>query len=380
MTLVQEPTDATQTAGQWWRRWRTVIAAGALVAIAGTTLALIGSSLSSGTLDPDSPSQGGSRALAHLLHDQGVTVRRTQGVAQTAALARPGTTVLVVQPDLLSSQQADRLRSTGADLVLLATSVPTVLDAFLPGASLGNQIAVRTRDPACGLDAAQAAGSASAGGVTYAAPGATSCYDASLVTVQEPGGRTVSLLGSPQALRNDHLAEHGNAALSMNLLGVRRVLLWEMPSLEDSASTPHRTLTDLLPHWVAPTLVQLVIAVVLLALWRARRLGPVVEEPLPVVVRSAEVTEGRARLYRRARARGRAASELRRACAGRIAPLVGIGPGADPAELVAAVAERTGRDPRAVGALLYGGVPADDPTLVALADELDRIEEEVRRS
>ena len=45
----------------------------------------------------------------------------------------------------------------------------------------------------------------------------------------------------------------------------------------------------------------------LLALWRARRLGPVVAEPLPVVVRAAETVEGRARLYRRGGARGQAA-------------------------------------------------------------------------
>ena len=31
-------------------------------------------------------------------------------------------------------------------------------------------------------------------------------------------------------------------------------------------------------------------------------------------------------------------------------------------------------------ALLYGGVPADDAALVALADHLDRIEREVRRT
>ena len=76
---------------------------------------------------------------------------------------------------------------------------------------------------------------------------------------------------------------------------------------------PARPCGDLLPDWVGPTVLELFIAVVLVAGWRARRLGPVVEEPLPVVVRAAEVTEGRARLYRRAKARDRAANELRRA-------------------------------------------------------------------
>ena len=90
-----------------------------------------------------------------------------------------------------------------------------------------------------------------------------------------------------------------------------------------SGSRPTRTrrrrrtaatdLSDLLPPWVGIVVAQLVVAVLVAALWRGRRLGPVVAEPLPVAVRAAETTEGRARLYRRRRARGRAADHLRAA-------------------------------------------------------------------
>jgi len=193
----------------------------------------------------------------------------------------------------------------------------------------------------------------------------------------------VTLLGSGVLLRNDHLAKQGNAALGLNLLGRNPRVLWTMPSLEDSATEPRQTLTDLLPGWVMPAVLQLGIAVLLVAAWRARRLGPVVEEPLPIVVRAAEVTEGRARMYRRAKARGRAGSELRRATLQRVAPLVGFAGDvslADPHRIATAVAARTGRDEAKVFRLLYGGVPADEAALVRLADRLDRIEEEVRRS
>jgi hypothetical protein len=47
---------------------------------------------------------------------------------------------------------------------------------------------------------------------------------------------------------------------------------------------------------------------------------------------------------------------------------------------VAAVASRTGRPPGDVGALLYGAAPTDDGGLVALADALDSVDREVRRS
>jgi hypothetical protein len=113
-------------------------------------------------------------------------------------------------------------------------------------------------------------------------------------------------------------------------------------------------------------------------LWRARRLGPVVREPLPVVVRASEAVEGRARLYRRAGAREHAAETLREATRARLRPLVGLPPDAAAGELVGAVAARVGR--RDVGGLLYGPPPGDDAGLVALARALDECEGEVRRS
>ena len=128
------------------------------------------------------------------------------------------------------------------------------------------------------------------------------------------------------------------------------------------------------------------VAVALLMAWRARRLGRVVPEPLPVVVRASETVEGLGRLYRAAHARPRAAEALRTAVRGHLAPLLGVGGGAaagvedDRPAMVAAVCARTGRSAPYVTALLYGAEPGDDPSLVALADQLDALEVEVRRS
>jgi len=131
---------------------------------------------------------------------------------------------------------------------------------------------------------------------------------------------------------------------------------------------------------VNPVELQLAFAVLALALSQGRRFGPVVTEHLPVVVRAAETTEGRARLYRRAGARGRAAQNLRAASAARIVPLVGHQRGADRDAVTSAVASRTGRTASEVDAVLYGAAPVDDAALVRLADELDTLERMVRRT
>ena len=82
---------------------------------------------------------------------------------------------------------------------------------------------------------------------------------------------------------------------------------------------------------------QLCLVVLLVALWKGRRIGPLVAERLPVVVRASETVEGRGRLYRSRRAGDRAADALRTATLQRLLPRLGLGPNADPAAIVAAV-------------------------------------------
>jgi hypothetical protein len=131
-------------------------------------------------------------------------------------------------------------------------------------------------------------------------------------------------------------------------------------------------------------IVQLGVAVLLIAWWRVRRLGPIVAEPLPVVVRSAEAVEGRARLYRSRRARDRAADALRAGARERLVRPLGLPSSAAQdmsvaAQVAAAVAERTGQPQTAIGLALYGPAPVDDAELVGLADYLDDLEGQVRR-
>ncbi|MEV4465071.1 DUF4350 domain-containing protein [Micromonospora echinofusca] len=136
---------------------------------------------------------------------------------------------------------------------------------------------------------------------------------------------------------------------------------------------PPNPLWSAFPGWLWALLAQLAVAALLAALWRARRLGPPAPEPLPVTVRSAETVLGRARLYEKAGARDAAARTLRAAALDRLTPRLHLPPTAPPADVAAAVAARTGDDPRWTDEVLHGAEPETDGELLDLARALDRL-------
>lgn len=374
------------TAGQLWRAAKGPLLVAAIVLLAGLVLAVVAGQSTRGLLDPRAVDPAGSRAVAELLRAEGVDVALGRTAAEAAQAADAGSTLLVAVPALLQRSQLEAVRGTAADLVLVSPGAEA-LDVLAPGVDAAGQADTEPRVPACALPAAVRAGEADAGGTLYSAQAGAGaevslCYAvgerAALVQVRS-AERTVTVLGDPRPLTNEGLDDRGNAALALNLLGGNPRLVWYLPSLADAAAE-ERSFYDLIPSGIKWGLLQVFVAVVLLALWRARRLGPVVAEPLPVVVRAAETVEGRARLYRRGGARDRTADVLRDAARQRVVPLLGLPRRADPATVVAAVAGRTGRPEVDVGALMYGAAPGDDAALVRLADELDALEREVRRS
>jgi uncharacterized protein DUF4350 len=369
------------TGAQLWRAARGPALVIGAVLLAGVVLATLASGTRSGLLDPRAADPSGSRALAEVLRRQGVEVRLVTTIRAAREAAGPGVTLLVAFPDRLVASQTAAVKDSGADLVLVAPQSP---EQFAQGVRLAGPTTPGVRQPVCQLPAATRAGSADAGAFAYEVEGvdADLCYAsggrASLVQVHG-GARTVTVLGNEAPLTNDRLDELGNAALALDLLGRHQRLVWYLPSLGDVPAGEARSFYDMLPAGVYWGLAQAAIAVLLLALWRARRLGPVVPEPLPVVVRAAETVEGRARLYRRGGARGKAAAVLRSGARARLVPLLGLPRGAEPAAVVDATAARTRRTAPEIGALLYGAAPPDDAALVRLADALDALEREVRR-
>ncbi len=371
------------TAADVWRAAKGPVAVAVLVLLAGLLVAVTSGGGAARPLDPASAAPGGARALAELLRDQGVRVDRLTRTAAVTRTAVRGSTLLVVDPDLLADGQVEALRGTGADLVVLSTRAPQRWVAGVGATAVDPAV----RPPACALPEARRAGVAEAGLVGYDVDGtelgtAVRCYshDGRPSLVQgDVDGHLVTFVGTGAGFTNSSLDDDGNAALALGLLGGHDRLAWYLPSTEDLPAAAQKTFYELVPDAVWWGLGQLLVAVLLLALWRARRLGPVVTEPLPVVVRAAETVEGRGRLYRRAGARGRAADALRAGVRDRLGPALGLPRRAEPGAVVAAVAARSSRPAGEVGSLLYGAAPADDAALVRLADGLDHLEREVRR-
>jgi hypothetical protein len=388
-----EVTTTTAPAGPPPARRRTRVAlwAGAAAGVV-VLVALVGAlttpRTTRGDLEPTSAAPEGARAVAEILRRQGVDVR---AVSRSADLDdAPGTTTVVVRSDALGPDQLDRVAATRGPLVLVQPDL-LPLQRLAPFARPAGVVDGRRAAAGCtGVPAAQAAGEARAGGSLYRlagapAPGTTLCYPAegdaergSLV-VGDVGGRTVVVLGQADVVRNSHLADpDGTAALALTLLGTTDTLQWYLPGPEDVAAGPDApTLGDLTPRWVPFVAWQLVVVAVLAMLWRGRRLGRLVTEPLPVVVRAAETSEGRARLYRRAKAYGRAAATLRTAALRRLARRLDVPPDAPPETVVALVAQATGLPQPALAATFLGPAPTDDRGLVRLADEIALAEDRV---
>ena len=402
-------TSAARTPIEAWKHVRGLLFALLVLVIAGITLAAVRSGDHHGRLDPRSADPYGSRATAELLKDHGVSVRVVTTLGEATAAAGPGTTLLVTTPNLLTAHQQNELRAAATDSAgrtVLVAPGPSSVRRLTAGVRAESSRPVTARAPHCSLPAARSAGTADMGGLRYAteAPDATACYPSNglptLLVLQGHGTGDTVLLGSPDFLHNERLDQQGNASLALQLLGSRPHLLWYIPSLDDPSAAEgdpgsasgegngddsmggESGFTDLIPSgWLWGTL-QLALAAVLAAVWRARRLGPLVTERLPVAIRASESTEGLARLYRKTNARDRAAASLRSATRTRLAPLLGVSPREAHSSgiLLPALSARLTTADGDLAALLFGPDPADDAALVLLTDQLDALEREVRTS
>ena len=384
-----------------WRQWRAPLGIVLVILLGGTLIALLQPSARTPRyLDPRDAGQSGARALAALLTQRGEPVIRA-GTVESAEMAAHGRVTLVItSPGLLSARQLRSLAGVRSSL-LLVEPVRASLAALAPGVTVAGFGPVRTAGPGCGLSAARLAGHADMGNVLLrsTAPGSWQCYpvdgEPSLVrystgrrttgsrTTGGPsaGGRTITLLGSGAPLTNHYLARHGNAALALDLLSGSSRIVWLVPPLPVPGAPPggppaggEGSLFSLIPRPAYLVTIQLVIAVTLAALWRMRRLGPLVAEPLPVIVRASETVEGHGRLYRSRRSRDRAAAVLRAAALDRITTRLSLPRDAGADAVCAAVAARTGREAGTIRAIMFGAVPRDDAALVALAHEIDALE------
>ncbi|WP_017542465.1 DUF4350 domain-containing protein [Nocardiopsis prasina] len=387
-TTAPGPVTPRPAAGRLWRASRLPIAVITVLVVAAVLLSLGEEQFPSGYLEPGSPEPHGSRALAQLLdEDSDVSVARTSDAAVRAVERSGDDTVLLLMLDhRLLPEELDALAELEADTFLVQPSLRS-LTTFAPGADVtGRAHGDANLAPDCALPDATLAGDAGVTGELYSAESgveALGCYPSeggfSVLQVARPDGSTTTVLGTGAPLTNRDIDSAGNAALMLNLVDAEHVV-WLRPDPPQEVGAP--SLWELVPAGLRWSLVPLALALLLFALWRGRRMGALVPEALPVVVRAAETTEGRAGLYQSRQARDRAVAALRGGFLERSVPRLGLHAEAGPDAVVAAVAERSGADPQSVGPLLYPAGPdpytADDSAMLRLAEELDRLSEALR--
>lgn len=345
----------------------------------------------------------GARAVAQILREQGVDVRQAATMAD-ARIQDPSTTTLVVAADSpLAYYQAEAIADYPGDLVLIEPD-QYLLDQVAPGLSINYVLENAVASAQCEDEDAVVAGSVTVSGKALSGdPGSDGelCFSnrdgQHAYGVINDEGRRVTIIASSSIVTNEYLAQEGNAALALRALGREPTLVWTMADMfdpstitwtqpdgstgADGAVPPSEIEAnpDFLPPGTGSAIYVLGITVALAALWRGRRFGPLVREPLPVVVRASEATRGRARLYRRARASGRATAALRGAAALRMARRLGVPRAAGRDALVAAIARATNRPLTDVDRILYGPAPTTEATMMTIIEELDTLESEVHR-
>ncbi len=188
-----------------------------------------------------------------------------------------------------------------------------------------------------------------------------------------------TVLGQPEVFANVGITRKAHAAIAMRLLaGGERVVWFVPPPAEDDPPLGTPGSVDP-PAWALPVLVLVTLTLLALALWRGRRLGPLVTEPLPVAVPADETTRARARLYRRAGDPDAIARILRDAAADDLRQALRLRPDSELTEIARAIAaalpDTTADD---VHALLTRPVPERE--LLAHARELRRLRRKVRTS
>jgi hypothetical protein len=350
-------------------------------------------------LDPGSAGPLGTKALMDVLRELGGEVRISSDPPGSAIQ-----TTLLLSDDLTPARRQDLrdwVRRGGTLVVADPSSGVTEVD---PAGSTSIGLLNAEIERRCDVAALRNVGRVAApGGVVFEAPaggggsgdrqggppedrggpgaGTRACFprnDGAWLLVQPLGLGTVVRLGGASVLVNQELGEADNGLLLASLLvpapgTAVRVLQPPLPGGGNAG------LGDLVAPRVRLALWQLVVAFVLLALWRARRLGRPVAEPQPVQLPGAELVLAVGNLLQRAKGRGQAAGlltdDLRRSLAERL----GLPPSAPPDLVADTVAARTGIPRERVLRTLSPTTPRDEAELVALSQAVDSVRREVTR-
>jgi hypothetical protein len=271
--------------------------------------------------DPRSAQPSGLMALTEVLTSVGVQVDVSTSLPDD-------TSVTVLAPNDASlrgrHQAAEAFVRDGGTIVV---GGPTALHELEPGPTgLADALAASARPPGCDLPALERVGRVLAPGWPSwrAEEPATPCFarpggavddlaPAGWLVAVPVGEGTIVALASVDPLVNRYLDQEDNAALGAALLGpsVGDRVTFLVPSLVGGPDDGAATLLDLVPDGVRRAALLTGLAVLVLVVWRGRRLGQPVPERLPPVLPSAELARSVAGLLQRSGRRDQAAASLR---------------------------------------------------------------------
>lgn len=334
------------------------------------------------SLDPEGRNDAGALAIAEILRDQGVDIEVYRSRAEARAAIDNSSTLVMTNPYTLTDEGLSELTAP-ADRIVFLSAGSHLLDVLGIGTNATGSLDSTSAD--CRLPEFAEVGSIRPDRLFLPDDGVTACYGgasgAAVLVADDDGVRTTVVDGA-KLFSNEYLAEDGNAALALALLGQTEKIVWYVPSLSDTdieGQSPD-TLGSLTPGWVTPAILLLMLVGAAAALWRGQRFGPLVAETLPVTVRASETMHGRARLTARAGDAPHAALALRDGSQRRLARRLGLTARATADEVADAASDRLGIPRGTLQSLLAGPLPTDDAALVDLARRLSDLETAVEKN
>jgi len=384
-TVITPRIRTTLTRSLFW-----IIAAVLVLGVAIVSLNLVGTATEGPPLDPTSPYESGTLALAEVLRQQGVDVVVTTSLGDTRrALAdSPDSTLFFSDRDsYLTDSQIVETAGLASTVVFAEPGIAALLAVAPEVANAGTRIG--TVQAECSEPLVSKAPEISAGPsslrIIDTEVDATGCYGNDelgygLISLDR-GDSELLLLGATNALTNGSITSADNAAFALRLLGQHESLVWYTPSFDDlSESSGAKTYDELSPGWVLPVTWLAILTLLAAALWQGRRFGPLVLEKLPVTVRSSETMQGRARLYEKSAARLHALDALRIGSLRRLAALCGMASTASVDDIINRIAPLTERTVTELQQLLVDAHPSNEHDLLTLSDELLALERHVQRA
>jgi Domain of unknown function (DUF4350) len=312
-------------------------------------------------------------ALRRFLSESGLVVR-------TEASPPPPPATFVLLRDVRDQEQASSLLRWARSGGKLVVADPGSLLLPLLSVEGGDRVALfgtRTLLPSCAApETVGLAGIvADSGDLTLRSSNADAieCFSrlgGSYALLLQAGEGEVVLLGGSSTVTNELLDEGDNAVFALRLFEGGGPVVFGPPAPPGARG---QSLWGLLPGPPKLVIIEIVIAAVLFALARARRLGRFpLEEPLAPIPAS-ELVRATAGLYRRARASAFCGRLLRSSTSSRLARRLGS-PHDVAADRLAELVSRSSHLPRErVERALSGPDPTTDQELMALGDELATI-------